>query len=242
MRRRSTSLNAARATFGPHPDVLTYLGFANRKLGRFEAAETYYRAALAAAPEHRGATEYYGELMAERGDLEGAERDAGEARDELRFRLRRGRRAAAMDPGRAFARFLSALPLALLLARRRATPDAAAPRGATGWRPASVYPRPHPGAARMLRAARRSGRRAAGRDRPSRLPHAPAARRPGGPGRAELRELPPQRPRQSRLPLPRPVRRAGHGRRHRLADEQPSRRRPLQSEADPGPGRAARPP
>jgi tetratricopeptide (TPR) repeat protein len=68
------ALDGARATFGPHPDVLTYLGFANRKLGRLEAAETYYRAALAAVPDHRGATEYYGELMVERGDLEGAER------------------------------------------------------------------------------------------------------------------------------------------------------------------------
>lgn len=67
-------LNAARATFGPHPDVLTYLGFAHRKLGRYDAAELYYRAALEAVPDHRGATEYYGELMAERGDLEGAER------------------------------------------------------------------------------------------------------------------------------------------------------------------------
>jgi tetratricopeptide (TPR) repeat protein len=68
------ALDSARATFGPHPDVLTYLGFANRKLRRYDAAESYYRAALAAAPGHRGATEYYGELMAERGDLEGAER------------------------------------------------------------------------------------------------------------------------------------------------------------------------
>ncbi|HEY5723214.1 MAG TPA: tetratricopeptide repeat protein [Allosphingosinicella sp.] len=67
------SLQAARAAFGAHPDILTYLGFANRKVGRFETAETYYRAALAAAPRHRGATEYYGELMVERGDLEGAE-------------------------------------------------------------------------------------------------------------------------------------------------------------------------
>lgn len=68
------SLGAARAAFGPHPDVLTYLGFAHRKLGRLETAESYYRAALAAVPGHRGATEYYGELMVERGDLEGAER------------------------------------------------------------------------------------------------------------------------------------------------------------------------
>jgi tetratricopeptide (TPR) repeat protein len=68
------SLQAARATFGPHPDILTYLGFANRKLGRFDVAEGYYRAALAAAPGHRAASEYYGELMVERGDRAGAQR------------------------------------------------------------------------------------------------------------------------------------------------------------------------
>jgi tetratricopeptide (TPR) repeat protein len=57
---------------GPHPDVLTYLGFANRKLKRYDAAETYYREALAIAPKHRGALEYYGELKLERGDVAGA--------------------------------------------------------------------------------------------------------------------------------------------------------------------------
>jgi tetratricopeptide (TPR) repeat protein len=66
------SLQEAKATFGAHPDILTYLGFANRKLGRFDIAESYYRQALASAPKHRGATEYYGELMVERGDLKGA--------------------------------------------------------------------------------------------------------------------------------------------------------------------------
>jgi Flp pilus assembly protein TadD len=65
-------LETAQLSFGPHPDVLTYLGFANRKLGRLAVAERYYTAALAAAPAHRGATEYYGELMVERGDLAGA--------------------------------------------------------------------------------------------------------------------------------------------------------------------------
>jgi tetratricopeptide (TPR) repeat protein len=66
------SLQSARTAFGLHPDILTYLGFANRKLGRYEVAETYYRQALAASPKHKGATEYYGELMVERGDLAGA--------------------------------------------------------------------------------------------------------------------------------------------------------------------------
>jgi tetratricopeptide (TPR) repeat protein len=66
------SLKSAQLAFGPHPDILTYLGFANRKMGRFDVAEGYYKAALLAAPTHRGATEYYGELMVERGDLAGA--------------------------------------------------------------------------------------------------------------------------------------------------------------------------
>lgn len=66
------SLEAARAAFGPHPDVLTYQGYAWRKKGDFDRAETYYRQALAIAPDHRGATEYYGELKVERGDTAGA--------------------------------------------------------------------------------------------------------------------------------------------------------------------------
>jgi tetratricopeptide (TPR) repeat protein len=66
------SLNKAKSVFGAHPDILTYLGFANRKLGRYEVAENYYRQALEAAPTHKGATEYYGELMVERGNMAGA--------------------------------------------------------------------------------------------------------------------------------------------------------------------------
>ena len=66
------SLYRAGEAFGPHPDVLTYLGFTHRKLGRPDRAEDYYRQALAVAPDHRGALEYYGELKVERGDLAGA--------------------------------------------------------------------------------------------------------------------------------------------------------------------------
>lgn len=65
-------LELAQMRFGPHPDVLTYMGFANRKLKRFDHAEHYYRAALAIAPDHLGAIEYYGEMMLERGDRAGA--------------------------------------------------------------------------------------------------------------------------------------------------------------------------
>ena len=66
------SLRAAELAFGPHPDVLTYIGFVNRKLGRYALAEHYYQRALDAAPEHRGAAEYYGELKVVRGDMAGA--------------------------------------------------------------------------------------------------------------------------------------------------------------------------
>ncbi|MFM9936851.1 MAG: tetratricopeptide repeat protein [Novosphingobium sp.] len=57
---------------GPHPDILTYLGFASRKLHRYDAARTWYEMALAVAPDHRGALEYYGELKLELGDVVGA--------------------------------------------------------------------------------------------------------------------------------------------------------------------------
>lgn len=66
------SLADAQKAFGPHPDVLTYVGYTYRKMGELDRAETYYRQALAIAPTHRGATEYYGELKVERGDLAGA--------------------------------------------------------------------------------------------------------------------------------------------------------------------------
>jgi tetratricopeptide (TPR) repeat protein len=67
-----TFLNDSRWAAGPHPDILTYLGFANRKLGRYDVAEGYYQAALGISPTHRGALEYYGELKLERGNVAGA--------------------------------------------------------------------------------------------------------------------------------------------------------------------------
>lgn len=66
------ALERAETAFGPHPDVLTYIGYTYRKMGRTDMAERYYREALAIAPNHRGATEYYGELKVERGDIKGA--------------------------------------------------------------------------------------------------------------------------------------------------------------------------
>jgi len=66
------SLDRAEEAFGPHPDILTYKGYTWRKLGQLDKAEAFYRQALALAPGHRGATEYYGELKVIRGDIAGA--------------------------------------------------------------------------------------------------------------------------------------------------------------------------
>lgn len=65
-------LHAAEATFGPHPDVLTYLGFANRKSGNYAQAITYYSSALSIAPNHIGANEYLGEYYVELGEMDDA--------------------------------------------------------------------------------------------------------------------------------------------------------------------------
>ncbi len=68
------SLEEAQGAVGPHPDILNYLGFAHRKLGRIEEAKAWYAQALAINPDHLGANEYLGELYVETGDLEAARR------------------------------------------------------------------------------------------------------------------------------------------------------------------------
>jgi tetratricopeptide (TPR) repeat protein len=79
------SLDRAGRSFGPHPDILTYIGYTNRKIGRLDTAEIYYRRALAIAPRHRGALEYYGELKVERGDLSGARANLARLENICRF-------------------------------------------------------------------------------------------------------------------------------------------------------------
>jgi tetratricopeptide (TPR) repeat protein len=63
------SLRQAALVFGPHPDILTYEGFANRKLGNYDTAIGFYSAALKLQPNHRGANEYLGEYYVEIGDI-----------------------------------------------------------------------------------------------------------------------------------------------------------------------------
>ena len=66
------ALDQASLAVGPHPDILTYHGYVLRRMGQLDAAEGWYKAALAIAPNHLGATEYYGELKVLRGDIAGA--------------------------------------------------------------------------------------------------------------------------------------------------------------------------
>ena len=44
------------------PDILNYLGFANRKVDNFKDAEIYYLMGLEIDPKHAGINEYLGEL------------------------------------------------------------------------------------------------------------------------------------------------------------------------------------
>ncbi|HUZ12269.1 MAG TPA: tetratricopeptide repeat protein [Caulobacteraceae bacterium] len=67
-----SALDKAELAIGPHPDILTYKGYVWRRLGDWPKAEDYYRQALAIDPNHRGATEYYGELKVLEGDTAGA--------------------------------------------------------------------------------------------------------------------------------------------------------------------------
>ena len=55
-------LRKAEAKLPDDADVHNYLGYALRKLKRYDAALKHYRIALQIAPRHRGANEYLGEL------------------------------------------------------------------------------------------------------------------------------------------------------------------------------------
>ncbi|HYD89353.1 MAG TPA: tetratricopeptide repeat protein [Vitreimonas sp.] len=66
------ALARTQAAIGPSADVLNYMGFASRKLGRLDEALGYYREALRLDPAHLGATEYLGELYIQMGELDRA--------------------------------------------------------------------------------------------------------------------------------------------------------------------------
>ena len=65
-------LSLTAAAVGPHPDITTYMGYTQRKLGNYDVAKTYYAMALEVDPNHKGANEYLGELYVETGEMDKA--------------------------------------------------------------------------------------------------------------------------------------------------------------------------
>jgi tetratricopeptide (TPR) repeat protein len=55
--------------YDDHPDVATLIGYASRKLGRYDDAKYWYDKALAADPHHALTWSYYGMWQAEQGNL-----------------------------------------------------------------------------------------------------------------------------------------------------------------------------
>ena len=70
--RAETDLLNALALSPDDPDVLGLLGFANRKMQRYDKARKYYVQALSIDPQHRNALEYMGELELETGNPDAA--------------------------------------------------------------------------------------------------------------------------------------------------------------------------
>ncbi len=68
------SLEAAKRQAPDNADGFNLLGFANRKLGRFDIAMINYRKALGLDRNHRGTHEYIGELYLQKGDLASAKK------------------------------------------------------------------------------------------------------------------------------------------------------------------------
>lgn len=52
-----------------HPDVANYIGYASRKLGRYDDAQKWYEQALAADPKHARTWQYYGMWHVEQGNM-----------------------------------------------------------------------------------------------------------------------------------------------------------------------------
>ena len=67
-----------------HPEVANYIGFASRKLGRYEDAKIWYEKALAADPNHVRTWSYYGMWHAEQGNRLKAEDFLEKVRLDLR--------------------------------------------------------------------------------------------------------------------------------------------------------------
>ncbi len=75
------AIGALRALgYDDNPDVATLIGYASRKLGRYDDAKYWYDKALAADPNHVVTWSYYGMWQAEQGNLLKAKDDLEKVR------------------------------------------------------------------------------------------------------------------------------------------------------------------
>jgi tetratricopeptide (TPR) repeat protein len=72
VKKYDVALTELRAIKTPNADVYSLMGFSLRKSGDQAQSMTYYRKALEAEPNHRGALEYQGELYVEMGQIDKA--------------------------------------------------------------------------------------------------------------------------------------------------------------------------
>ena len=66
--------------YDDNADVATLLGYASRKLGRYDDAKVWYERALAADPDHAVTWSYYGMWQAEQGNVLKAKEDLEKVR------------------------------------------------------------------------------------------------------------------------------------------------------------------
>ena len=55
-----------------NPDILNYMGYTTRKVGKFEQAEKFYLEGLSIKPDHNGINEYLGELYVQTNQIDKA--------------------------------------------------------------------------------------------------------------------------------------------------------------------------
>ncbi len=57
-----------------NPDILNYMGYTSRKIGKFEQAEKFYLKGLNIKPDHNGINEYLGELYVQTNRIDKAKK------------------------------------------------------------------------------------------------------------------------------------------------------------------------
>ncbi len=67
-----TKLEKAYSKDKKNPDILNYMGFTSRKVGKFSEAEKFYLQGLNLNPKHNGINEYLGELYVQTGRIDKA--------------------------------------------------------------------------------------------------------------------------------------------------------------------------